>query len=320
MEKSKVKILLSVSIIALLFVFFSCGSSATTESPAKSVEENSKTEIDCSNCNEKSSEISIGDLIWAAKNLDVEKFANGDTIKKVSTIAEMQMVSEQGIPAWCFYQNDPENGVKYGKLYNSAAILDPRGIAPKGWHVATVLDWYKTLRYIEKSTLQLAKQMRDMLNQGITNGTKYAKIKESLDSAIKSKKRAAYKIKSCNGWSEMQGNGNNAYCFNALPAGMLFGSSYEKLGNNAMFWAIGPYNEEHDYTDYYVFNIGSNDNINNLLDDGIYGEYGDRTDNNWIYGGDDEACEHWQWIFPNATYDRRDHYDGWFVSVRLVKD
>ena len=44
-------------------------------------------------------------------------------------------------PAWCYYENNPKNDEKYGKLYNWYAINDPRGLVPKGWHVPSKKDW-----------------------------------------------------------------------------------------------------------------------------------------------------------------------------------
>jgi uncharacterized protein (TIGR02145 family) len=43
--------------------------------------------------------------------------------------------------AWCYYENDAKNGVKYGKLYNWYAVNDARGLAPAGWHVPTDYEW-----------------------------------------------------------------------------------------------------------------------------------------------------------------------------------
>lgn len=85
-------------------------------------------------------EVSIGDQIWMSKNLNVEKFRNGDLIPEAKTDEEWIRAGENEQPAWCYYENDPKNGRKYGKLYNWYAINDPRGLAPKGWRIPTLDD------------------------------------------------------------------------------------------------------------------------------------------------------------------------------------
>lgn len=82
--------------------------------------------------------VTIGDQTWAAKNLDVTTFRNGDIIPQVQDISEWCTITT---PAWCYYNNDPANGNTYGKLYNWYAVNDPRGLAPLGWHVPSYSDW-----------------------------------------------------------------------------------------------------------------------------------------------------------------------------------
>ena len=79
-------------------------------------------------------EIQIGNQTWMCKNLDVDHYRNGDSIPEVRDTAEWANLKTG---AWCYYNNDPEMGKIYGKLYNWYAVDDPRGLAPKGWHVAT---------------------------------------------------------------------------------------------------------------------------------------------------------------------------------------
>jgi uncharacterized protein (TIGR02145 family) len=83
----------------------------------------------------------IGNQIWKQKNLDVSHYRNGDPIFQAQTDKEWQQAGEQGIGAWCYYNNDPENGKVYGKLYNWYAVNDPRGLAPEGWRIASDEDW-----------------------------------------------------------------------------------------------------------------------------------------------------------------------------------
>ena len=76
----------------------------------------------------------ISDQGWMTENLNVDHYRNGDPIPEVKDSAAW---SKLKTGAWCYYQNDQENGKKYGKLYNWYAVNDPRGLAPKGWHIPT---------------------------------------------------------------------------------------------------------------------------------------------------------------------------------------
>jgi uncharacterized protein (TIGR02145 family) len=87
--------------------------------------------------------VTIGTQIWAVANLNVNTFRNGDTIPEARTNKEWQTAGELGKPAWCYYNNDPANGSKYGKLYNWYALNDPRGLAPVGWTLSGDGDWAK---------------------------------------------------------------------------------------------------------------------------------------------------------------------------------
>jgi len=76
--------------------------------------------------------ISICNKIWMAKNLNVSKYKNGELIPQVTDPTQWKNLTSG---AWCYYNNDPVNGVVYGKLYNWFAVNDPRGLAPVGWHI-----------------------------------------------------------------------------------------------------------------------------------------------------------------------------------------
>ena len=82
-------------------------------------------------------DITIGSQIWMTKNLNVTTFRNGDVIPEAKTNQEWNNASANGKPAYCYYNFDPQNGEKFGKLYNWVAVNDPRGLAPIGYHVAS---------------------------------------------------------------------------------------------------------------------------------------------------------------------------------------
>jgi uncharacterized protein (TIGR02145 family) len=82
--------------------------------------------------------VTIGSQIWSQVNLEVTTYRNGDPIPEVTDPTQWQNLTTG---AWCYYDNDPANGLIYGKLYNWAAVNDPRGLAPTGWHIPTILEW-----------------------------------------------------------------------------------------------------------------------------------------------------------------------------------
>lgn len=92
--------------------------------------------------------VKIGDQEWMAENLNTSQYRNGDKIPEAKTDAEWQAYGKQGTGAWCYYDNDPANGKKYGKLYNWYAVNDPRGLAPEGWHVPSDAGWQTLIDYL----------------------------------------------------------------------------------------------------------------------------------------------------------------------------
>jgi uncharacterized protein (TIGR02145 family) len=75
---------------------------------------------------------------WMSKNLDVAFYRNGDSIPQVT---DPTVWAGLTTGAWCYYNNDPIQGNKYGKLYNWYAVNDPRKLAPQGWHIPSEPEW-----------------------------------------------------------------------------------------------------------------------------------------------------------------------------------
>lgn len=98
--------------------------------------------------------VKIGNQVWMSENLNVSTFRNGDPIPEAKTNEEWDRAGANKQPAWCYYNNDPRNGAKYGKLYNWFAINDPRGLAPEGWHVSNLDDWNILDLYNKKTNLE----------------------------------------------------------------------------------------------------------------------------------------------------------------------
>ena len=143
--------------------------------------------------------IIIGSQKWAVANLNVSTFRNGDTIPEAKTNKEWVSAGDAGKPAWCYYNNDPALGLKYGKLYNWYAVNDPRGLAPEGWTLPGDNDW--------------------------------AQLSYSSGGQA-----AGMKMKSTTGWSEGNG-GTNETGFNGLPGGYRIENGiFQNLGSIGIFW------------------------------------------------------------------------------------
>ena len=85
--------------------------------------------------------VTIGNRVWMRDNLNVSRYRNGDPIRQAKTNEEWLDAAAKREGAWCYYNNDPANANKYGRLYNWYALNDPRGIAPSGWHLPAKEDW-----------------------------------------------------------------------------------------------------------------------------------------------------------------------------------
>lgn len=90
----------------------------------------------------------IKNQIWMKKNLDVSKYRNGENIPQAFNKEQWYEYQQKEIGAWCYYDFDSSN-IGYGKLYNWYAVNDVRGIAPKGWRVATLDDWKELVYNID---------------------------------------------------------------------------------------------------------------------------------------------------------------------------
>ena len=145
-------------------------------------------------------EIKIGNQTWTNKNLDVETYRNGDVIPQVKDAKEWVKLTTG---AWCYYENESDNGISYGKLYNWYAVNDPRGLAPKGYHIPSDEEWTKLSE-----------------NLGVESGTK---------------------MKSTTGWED-DGNGTNTSGFAGLPVGYrIYHGEFSNIAANGYWWSSSEY-------------------------------------------------------------------------------
>jgi uncharacterized protein (TIGR02145 family) len=131
-------------------------------------------------------ECQIGTLTWTTQNLNVDRFRNGDRIPEAKTATEWETADKEHKPAWCLFEHLGNPSGYYGRFYNWYAVNDPRGLAPKGYHVPT-----------KQELLTLIKAVGGQ--------------------------EKGYKLKAKNGWENLQGapaNGTDDFGFNALPSGI----------------------------------------------------------------------------------------------------
>jgi uncharacterized protein (TIGR02145 family) len=95
--------------------------------------------------------VKIGIQKWSVENLNVDRFRNGDLIPEAKTTEEWMASGENGKPAWCYYENDREQGKKYGKFYNWYAVNDKRGLAPEGWHIPSYNEFITLERKVSNN-------------------------------------------------------------------------------------------------------------------------------------------------------------------------
>jgi uncharacterized protein (TIGR02145 family) len=145
--------------------------------------------------------VEIGKQTWTTQNLDVDQFRNGEKIPEAKTQKEWVSAVKTKKPVWCYYYNDPKNGIKSGKLYNWYAINDQRGLAPAGWHIPTDEEWSALVQFLGDD------------------------------------KNLADKIKSNEGWKN-NSNGQNTSGLSLIPGGYRYSNGFfDPSGSSAFYWS-----------------------------------------------------------------------------------
>jgi uncharacterized protein (TIGR02145 family) len=164
-----------------------------------------------------SQSVTIGTQTWTTLNLDLATFRNGDAIPEAKTDEEWEAAGDNKQPAWCYYDNDPMNGTKYGKLYNWYAVVDSRGLAPLGYHIPSDTEWTKLSDYLG------------------------------------GEESAGEKMKRNSGWLE-NGNGTNSSGFSGLPGGFsTISGGFRYVGDFGVWWSAS----EHDDSNAWALGLVS---------------------------------------------------------------
>ena len=145
--------------------------------------------------------VKIGKQVWMAENLNVSHFRNGDPITEAEDAGAWSQAGQERKPAWCYYDSNPVNGRTYHKLYNWYAVNDKRGLAPKGWHGPSTLEWADLSDYLG--------------GEGVAGG----------------------KLKATYGWLN-NGNGTNVSGFAGLPGGARdVNGTFNYVGVYGYWWS-----------------------------------------------------------------------------------
>lgn len=149
------------------------------------------------------SEVKIGTLRWLSENLHEVNFRNGDPIKQVFNEDELKLHCENEIPVW--HYPDFDNSLEHlGLYYNTAALIDKRGIGPNDWIIPGQSDWLNLIHF----TGYLFSHENSFLWDSNSNfRQERAKSNISALSSLKAK----------NGWASGNHKGNNLSRFNAIP-------------------------------------------------------------------------------------------------------
>jgi uncharacterized protein (TIGR02145 family) len=151
--------------------------------------------------------VKINNQWWMCQNLKTTRFNDG------SVIPFFAMNDTSGWQAGPGYKTISDS--LYGQLYNYAAVLDPRGLAPEGWHIATDEDWKKLERSIGMDSTD--SELMAWRGQDEVNGIL---------------------PQNSNNWPTTSFHfGNNKYALNINPGGVvLYNGQISANGLEAYFW------------------------------------------------------------------------------------
>jgi len=153
--------------------------------------------------------VKIGSQIWLAENLRSTRFQDGSEIKTAF------------IP-----DDDEENLLKYGRLYDWHDVSDERNICPVGWRVASDGDWQELERAIGIPEKDIDKNgWRGDDDIAIT-------LKDAQPNSV---------------FKRFDQSRVNKYGFSARPAGVKWNNWYITQGMYGEFWTSSHATEHEAY-------------------------------------------------------------------------
>lgn len=139
--------------------------------------------------------VQIGNQTWFAENL---RYSGN-----IPYLPNNTQWFDNRTGAWCYYDNDANNDIPYGKLYKWYTIKN-FNLCPSGWHVATDADWTILTTFLGGELVAGGKMK--------STGTQY--------------------------WQSPNAEATNSSCFLALPGGYrdLPGKFWDK-GGGGSWWS-----------------------------------------------------------------------------------
>lgn len=185
--------------------------------------------------------IKLGEQFWMAENLKTCKLNDGTIIPFASNSQEWSKLDSSG---FCWYNNDENNKIKYGALYNWYTVNSNK-LCPNGWHVPSYKEWTELELYLQKNGYNYDGTI-DIDNDRSSNN----KIGKAMTSTL--------------GWrtSEKEGAiGNTDYPevknkteFNALPGGYVDANgTFQMLNSVGKYWTTTEYNTSNVYYRRFLY-------------------------------------------------------------------
>ena len=156
--------------------------------------------------------IEIADEFWTSQNLRVKTYRDGTPIPYVEDPVEFENLTTG---AWRYVENDPSTEEKFGLLYNFYAVINPRGLAPEGSRIPSMIDF-----------------MHLFISYGAEMGGSNNVSEETFQSFITDDPDVIWTYN-----DETTIIGTNTTGFNLYPAGLFRGSSTTLFGFMAVFWS-----------------------------------------------------------------------------------
>ncbi len=222
--KTKIKVWIKASMIAVSSLFLVTNFAQnneiikdTQEPTETTIKKDTVTDID----GNVYTTVTIGSQVWMAENLKTTKYNDGTKILNVTDDDEWENLSSA---AYCWYDNDINNGNIYGALYNWYAVHTGK-LCPIGWHVPTDEEWTELIDYLG--------------GENVAGG----KLKETNTTH----------------WKKPNTGATNETCFTALPSGVRDSNgSFFKVVYYGHWWSATEYGANRAwfrFISYYYSNV-----------------------------------------------------------------